>query len=295
MKGTFRIGGALLLGTLIILSAFWVRGRGGASESGSIIVAPAPERTAITTRDSDGDGVEDWEENLVGRAFETISVSTSTAFLDGEENEPYEKPTTLTGRFSEAFLQDYLEGKMRGADFSDPSALVGSAVSAIESSTKARRYTRLDIVRIPASPESVRAYGNELADVMRRHSIQNEPEAVVLQRALEADNPALLEPLREVVSVYERILRDALEMGVPESLTDEHLAFVNAISAIKMDAEAMLVSFTDPLYTLSRMRGYEADQEALYNALKGVADELVRNGANYQNDEPGAFFYFFEQ
>lgn len=282
------------MGTLIILGAFWVRGRGGASESGSIIVAPAPERTAIATRDSDGDGVEDWEENLVGRAFETISASTSTAFLDGEESEPYEKPTTLTGRFSEAFLQDYLEGKMQGADFSDPSALVGSAVSAIESSTKAKRYTRLDVVRVPTSAETTHAYGNEISSIMQRYSIENESEVIILERALTADDPALLAPLSPIREVYQNIIRDTLETPVPDAFTDEHISYLNALEAIRTDIAAMEQAFTDPLLALARVRKYKDDAQALFDALRGIATEMKSQESDYQNDEPGAFFYLFE-
>ncbi len=294
MKGTFRIGGALLLGTLIILGAFWVRGRGGASEPGSIIVAPAPERTAIVTRDSDGDGVEDWEENLVGRAFETISISTSTALFGEEDTGPYEKPTTLTGRFSEAFLQDYLEGKMRGADFSDPTALVGSAVSAIESSAKARRYTRLDVIQVPSSPESVRMYGNDVAGSVQRHSVKNENEALILQRALEANEPELLKELAPIRTVYEKVLSDLLVVPVPTPLVEEHLQLLTATEAIRTDIEAMEVAFTDPLYALARIRGYQNDAQALYDALQTIAKTLSQYGVNYENDEPGAAFYLFE-
>lgn len=282
----------MLFGVAIILGAFYVRGDGERVVNGSVVVAPAPERVAITTRDSDGNGVEDWEENLQERFFETISIPTSTA--DSADTEPYEPPTTLTGKFSEAFLQDYLEGKMQGADFSDPTALVGSAVKAIESSTKARRYTRLDVVQIPDSPETIREYGNRLAEIMSTHSIDNENEMVILDRALRADSPELLEPLGPIQEVYGKILEDALRMPVPEKLTGTHVTFLNAVEAIRTDLGAMRVVFEDPLYALARIRGYEADATSLLNSFEAIARTLTANGVMYRNEEPGAFFYLFE-
>lgn len=293
MKETFRIGGALCLGMFIILGAFWVRNRDSEAVSNGVVVVPAPERNPIVTRDSDGDGVEDWEESVIERTFARISTPTSTTLGD-EDTGPYEEPTTLTGRFSEAFLQDYLQGKMAGVDFSDPSELVGNAVTAIESNTRSKQYSKLDIIRIPTTPESLYVYGNEISAVMQKHSIDNENEMVILERALTAEDPELLKPLQPIREVYEKIVRDALITPVPEMLANEHLAFINASEAIKTDIAAMELAFTDPLYSLARIRKYQEDATNLYNALIGMAEVIQKEAVEYRNDEPGAFFYLFE-
>jgi hypothetical protein len=282
----------MLFGVVIILGAFYVRDNGKLVADGSVVALPAPERTAITTKDSDGNGVEDWEENLQERFFETISVPTST--VGSEDTGPYEPPTTLTGKFSEAFLKDYLEGKVQNADFSDPTALVGGAVKAIDGSTRSKRYTQLQVAQVPTTQDSVREYGNRIAEIVAMHSIENENEAVILQRALDADDPALLEPLAPIQEVYEKVIRDALLVSVPDALTDEHVAFLNASEAIKTDIGAMRVAFTDPLYTLARMRSYEADATSLFNALTAMAKTFDAEGVRFRNDELGAAFSMFE-
>ncbi len=291
MKGTIRIVGALAIGILVILGALYVQGGKETTATGTV-VAQAPERTSIAVTDSNNNGVQDWEESLTGKIYETIETPTSTISLETEEE--YTPPTTFTGKFSEAFLKDYLEGKIDGQDFSDPSAFIGTAITAIEKNTQSKRHSRLELTIIPDSDEAVRAYGNRVAEIMKTHSIDNENEAVILQKALTANDPALLEPLAPIKDVYGKTIVDTLRMDVPESLALTHLDLLNAYEAIFTDIEAMQQAFTDPLIALARTKGYEADSTQLYTALKNIALSLNARGVAYANDEHGSFFYIFD-
>lgn len=293
MKGIVRIGGALGVGVVIILGALVANSVGNETPVGAVVVSKAPERQYIASQDSDGDGIKDWEESLQGKVFETIQTPTSTSLANVEE--PYEPPTTLTGKFSEAFFQDYLQGKINGEDFSDPTAFIGNAVTAIEKNTQSKKYSRLELVVVPSNEESIRTYGNELAKVIQTHSIDNENEMFILQKALAENNPEVLKALDPIHAVYKNSISDALRIDVPDELADEHIAFLNACEAILTDIEAMQVAFTDPLYSLARMKTYESDAGSLLNSLKSISTVLSESGASYLNNEPGAFFYIFEK
>ena len=292
MKGIVRIGGAFGVGVVIILGALVVKNVGTESGAGAIVVSKAPEREYINSQDSDGDGTKDWEESLQGKVFETIPTPTSTTFANTDE--PYEPPTTLTGKFSEAFFQDYLQGKINGEDFSDPTAFIGNAVTAIEKNTQAKSHSRLELNVIQTTDDSVHTYGNDIARIIQSHSIDNENEAVILQKALATNDPEKLNELQPIHAVYANTLSDALTIPVPDALADEHIDFLNACEAILTDIEAMQVAFTDPLYSLARMKGYETDARALLNSLKAIGASLSESGTSYLNSEPGAFFYILE-
>ena len=293
VKGSIRIGGAVALGLVIILGAFYVRNSAESdTQTGAVVVAEAPARTAVPVTDSDGDGIEDWKESLQEKFFETIEAPAGNTTQAADE--PYEPPMTLTGKFSEAFLQDYLEAKMRGEDFSDPTAFVDRAVNAVDTNTQSVRHSRLELNVVPSDYESIHTYGNEVASIVLSHSVQNENEAVILQRALDANDPDLLEGLMPIRSVYENIIADSLHIDVPDALADEHVALLNAYEAVLADIKAMQVAFTDPLFALARVRGYEADARSLYEAFRALAQKLTGEGGSYLNDEPGAFLYRFK-
>lgn len=293
MKGTFRIGGALVFGILMVLGALYVQNGNLTTEAGSLaVVTDAPERSAIKTTDADMDGIPDWEESLQDKVIKTIETPTSTSDLPTEEE--YVPPTTFTGKFSEAFFEDYLKGKIDGQDFSDPTAFVGTAIQAIEQNTKSKQYSRLEFMLIPSSKEALRTYGNRIAEIIKTHSINNKNEVIILQEALATNDPKKLEDLKPIYDVYTKIIADTLRMEVPESLGTQHAELLNAYEAIRTDVEAMQIAFTDPLYALARVKTYENDALQLYRAFETIAATLSQNNVTYTTEESGAFFYLFD-
>lgn len=291
MKGNARIGGALALGILIILGALSVQKNGGGEAlAGQVIVSAEPNRTYIETKDSDADGINDWEEDLHTGIFETIDTPSQIL----EESESYVPPTTFTGKFSEAFFKDYMDGKMNGADFADPTEFIGKAVGAIDANSQSKRHSRLELSIVSDSDEVIHEYGNELALIMKSGEPATESEAAILQNALTANDPAILEKLVPIQAGYTKYIASALRMNVPASFVDKHLQLLNAFEAMLTDIEAMQIAFIDPLYSLARMRGYEDDTKLLFTTLQSISVSLIEKGTTYTNDEPGALIYLFE-
>ena len=292
MSQKVRIGGAVALGTLIILASFHVSKQTTADQR-AFVIAAAP-REVIETTDLNSDGTPDWEEHLAERVFKSIElpVSAGTAVDDPS----YTPPTTLTGKFSEAFLQDYLQGKMDGQDFSNPGAFVDTAIKAIERNAESKRYSIRDVYPVPTTPESAHSYGNALQAITSQHSNAQvtENEMVILKRALEAQDPELLKPLNTIGNSYEGIIADTLSMPVPDAFIVEHIAILNAYEGVYADIRAGELAFTDPLYTLARVRDYETHAAALLNAYIALAKALARDGVIYTSNEPGAFYRLLE-
>ncbi len=292
MKGIVRIGGALAVGIVIILGALNVSNATSSDMSGSAIVAAAPERNYIESTDSDGDGVKDWEESL-GTRFVEIATSKSSSTPSGT-SAPYTPPTTLTGKFSEAFFKDYLDGKVKGEDFSNPEAFIGNAVTAIEKNTQSPKHSRLELTIVPTTFEIANAYGNELATIMHANKSHVGNEIDILQKALDTHDSAPLAQLTPVMNMYIETIIDAQKMTVPEAFVDTHIAFLNACEALVTDIHAMQIAFDDPLYAIARVQKYNEDKKALYLSLKNVSLAFKAEGVTYTNDELGAFFYLFE-
>jgi len=286
-----RIGGAIAVGIFIILGAFTMQNNiSSQALTGQVIVSAEPNRTYIDAQDSDGDGKLDWEEDLSTGIFEAIETPTSTI----DTADTYIPPSTFTGKFSEAFFKDYMDGKMNGEDFSDPTAFIGKAVNAIDINTQSKRHTRLELNIEPDSVEAMQEYGNEVVHIMQMHSVQSENEAVILKNALVANDPNILKKLDPIHDGYSKIIESTQNMNVPESLVASHIDLLNAYENILADIQAMQISFTDPLYSLARVKGYENDAIELFNTLKQIGKILTDQGAVFQNDNPGALFYFLE-
>lgn len=300
MKGSVRVGGAVVAGIIVILGALYVRANEQQSASDVIVVSPAPVRSFIKDTDSDGDGIKDWKEDLQANIFEAIELETSSS---STSTDPYTPPTTLTGKFSEAFLQEYLEQKMALGDpeatFTDDQkvALVQDAVKAVEVNTKSRRYTQLDIVTVDDSGEALHDYGNRITEIFRAQpaSASGKNEAVILQEALQTNDASRLTELDDIKSKYRTIITQTLLVETPRSLVRAHIDLLNAYEAVYTDVSAMRISFEDPLLALARINNYQDNAVALALSLKQMADIITANNISYDSDESGAYLYLFTQ
>ncbi len=291
LKQYAYVVGALLCAFFIIGLALYVRSHEDGGAEGGVIALPAPDRTSLAVPDSDGDGIPDWQNELVKNII--ASVSTTSALYD--TNATYTPPTTFTGRFAEEFFKDYLVRKGSGETFEDPSALVENAVNSIEASTGASKHSRLDINLISDSETEVREYANALGAIILAHPTGSTAnEAVIFSKALQEQNPGGLDALKPRKEAYEAILRETLLVPVPEPLISTHLDILNAYEAIILDIEAMELAFDDPLLALARLKKYPDDAEAFVRAFKELSSYVTSRGIVYTKDEPGAMLYIFD-
>lgn len=289
----FPIGivSAGVLGVMLIIGSLYVSVQ-NMDELPANSVTSTTLRQPIEIRDENNNGIPDWEESVRDKIFKSIETPTSTALT--VDSADYTPPTTLTGRFSEAFLQDYLEGKMSGEDFSNPEAFIASAIQAVDDVIQSNRHTRAVLTIIPTTPETIRNYGNELVAITDRHAIPHDHELQIMQSAAEKNDPAILKQLTPIHTAYRRIIDDSLAMPVPDIFAQEHVALLNAYESVFTDIASMEHLFTDPLLALARLHAYTNNIEVLFGSLRAIGAKLDANNIAYTNTEPGAFFYIFD-
>jgi MoxR-like ATPase len=100
-----------------------------------------------------------------------------------------------------------------------------------------KRYSRANITTTPDTLATQRDYGNRVADAIVRNSaaLPETNEAAILTKALEADSKEALAQIEISRAAYEAMIREILVIPVPESMTSEHLALVNALQTIHDD------------------------------------------------------------
>jgi hypothetical protein len=294
MNDKVRIAGAVGVGVIIIALAFQASARNAANQ-GAVVLA-APVRESITTTDTNGNGTPDWQEHLEENVFKTIGTPTASGTLSVSASSTYTPPTTLTGKFSEAFLQDYLRGKMKGTDFSDPSTFIDTAVGAIEKNAQSIEHTAQEVVTVPTTQDSARAYGTRILEIADAHSPKQatENEMVIFAQALEANDPKQLEALAPIAEGYAGIISDTLTVPVPDAFVTQHLALLNAYEAVYSDIRAAQAGFEDPLLALARTRDYDVHAQALLTAYILIAKALTGQGVTYTSNELGSFYQAIE-
>ncbi len=301
-ESVFRVGGALLFGGVLVLGAFMFGHESAATSTAgqpaAIRAVDADVRTALRSVDTDGDGIPDWEEELRGTDPHTPTIleeetATTTTEAGASAAEPYESPSTLTDQFAEEFLEEVVrQSAGRELTKEEQTRLVTESISSLVQSGSDRLYTRADVTLHGRNDlAAFREYGNSVSAIIERHSLNNEHELAILQRAVDTDNAAVLREIAPIEAAYRNMLRDLLALPAPSDMAKAHIDLANTFSIIANGLDIMQRAFDDPLAALVRAKRYPDDAAGLFYALDNIRMALEAKGIVYTNDEPGIFLF----
>lgn len=291
----------MCVGVAIIASGYFFRGSAVASadlNDPKTFAVAAPQRMYQDEKDTDGDGIRDWLEELIGtNPLVSDANGTSSAALPvaGSSTKPFVADNE-TKKFAVSFFDDVLKTH-GGKDLSDEEkkAILDTSVGRFVSLSTSTLYTRNNIEISPTSDaDSIKAYGNALGTVILtdgKNTSKSESELVVLAQALKDDDARELVKLAPIKAGYARMIADVVKVPVPESLINEQLLLLNSLEAIRADIEGFEKTFSDPLMSYVRFKRYMSDAEGLGKAVEGVRAGLEREHVVYEKTEPGQFFF----
>jgi hypothetical protein len=289
-----RIVGALLVGIALVVCAFYVRDAATqTAQDATIAVADTP-RKYIATKDSDEDGMRDWEEELYGtnpKRADKLARATLTSSSTSNSADAFDLlPDTMTKNFAVSFFSDYIGRAVSGEEMDEATteAFIADATAYAAQESADRPFTTADVtVGVSNDAEAVRVYGNRIADALTKYTVSGDSEMVILERALQSDNEADLEPLKAIVASYNKSLSDVLMTPVPPAFVDEHVALLNALLALHNNIAAMQGAFTDALPAMVRFQRHPSDIASLSSALASMSIRFEQFGATYTTEEPG--------
>lgn len=258
-------------------------------------VAQVPLREYQEPTDSDGDGLRDWLEELTGtnpNVNDAERIASSTA-----SGTPFVVDTE-TKKFALSFFEEMMN--KHGGDGLSPEetdAVVARSMREFQTLNVTTLFKRSDITILDDdSRELVREYGNAIGNAILTHNAKPkgvEHELVILGRALEKDDSALIADMTIIRKNYEGMVKSVKNVPVPPSAINAHLATLNSLQAISDDIKAFENAFNDPLVAFLRVKRYQSDAEGLAASVEMVRIILERNAVVYQNEEPGQLFFSF--
>jgi len=290
-ESVVRVGGALVIGAVLLVGALSMRSfPEEATSPAAATVAARDVRTVIESIDTDGDGYPDWEEMLRGTDPYTHTTFMPTATSTDSE---YTPPNTVTEKFSERFLEDLVRTSAgRELTEEEQVAFVTESISSLVAEVAIKLYTRANILVVGDNTlADHRAYGNAVADILLRNSIQNENELVIMERAALNDNPSELAALEPIAQAYAGMVADMLKLATPSGFAAEHVDLLNMLALIESDIRAMRETEKDPLNALVHTQRYIDDATGLYTALNNIRTKLESAGIAYTSGEPGMFLF----
>jgi hypothetical protein len=290
-------------------------------------IAEASEESAllaaVATRDSDSDGLSDWEEALYGtspdkadsrelgmtdgeavakglivpQAIADVPVSsTASGDIVSPDLPPAAAEGTLTAAFSRNIFTRYLdalqasEGELSDTDLAD---IANQALGELGASiTAAPPFKRAQDLTVQGSGrEAMKAFAAAADAVMRANTTTaSKSEVFYLADHLQNGDAKALEHIRSLAKLYRGTAAGLAALPVPKELAGDSLALVNAFARMSEATNDFALVDDDPLVTMLALNQYPNAVLALGNAFIKIMNDYRDAGITFTPGEKGGAF-----
>ncbi len=318
----WRVLAAALFSTVLIVGVFLIA-RGVESPSHAQASTESALLQSIATKDSDGDGLPDWEEALYGTdpkvtdtshlgmtdgeavarglivplaiADMPLATSSSASGADGLPAAPTEG--TLTAAFAKTFFSLFVAAKKAsgGADLSE-SEMNDVANKALESLSSVMAIapdfkSAKDLTVSGSGSDALKAFAvSAEAVLMKRTSNATKSEMLYLKDAIEKNDATAIPFISSIAKSYRESAIGLAVLPVPKELAADDLALVNAMMRMSQIATDFAKVNDDPLATMLALKQYPEAVLALGNAFIRIGTIYRTAGITLPAGTPGAVF-----
>jgi hypothetical protein len=186
----------------------------------------------------------------------------TTTILTEPSSSVYPDEGTQTDLMSRDFMAQYLLLKQGGTQITSEQALqiAQNTLSSAEY-TKATgvKYTTDNLhINPKTSKEITENYITSINQSLINRSPKNlENELVILNKAITSGKESDLAKLDPIIIGYKGLIGDFLQITVPSDAVKLHLNFLNAMSNVLSNIEAMRQTFSDPVRSFSGVSQYK--------------------------------------
>ncbi len=279
------------------------------------VVLSVSTTTAYVDRDTDADGLPDWEEHLFlsnSLKFDTDGDGTP----DGEEvrlgRDPAKANTAKGGQSPNDMLPSIQDPHFAtsttdvlGIKKEYFAKFLTAEGNKVREQTYKELMKRFDPSTVKAtnelinlnvssdnSPENIHAYGNAFGRLIKKYTRPtHRKEEAILKDGISASSSQPLRELQLPAIDYMNFSTDLKILSVPSSLASSHLKIVNGYEQMSKGLLAMQALYSDPIVGAG---GYEAYTIGKVDVLQGYAEIVVifaKNKNAYTSNEAGYPFY----
>ncbi len=277
----------------------------------------------LADKDSDGDGLKDWEESLWKtnpkdadtdsdgtNDYDEIKINrnplkpnhSKTSLPDDKISEEVianQKKAeeefnqlTDTQKISRVLFSQYIAAKQTGKiSDSDKQIILDTAINMMDENSK-NSHTQNDFkITQDNSTTTVRNYGNELGKAFftgsRQENVQN--ELYILDRAVKTQDPETLKALDAIIEGYTNSITKLELITVPSTAILIHTNLVNDLINIRDSYIRIKDLFSDPFSAIGGMRLYQTASTNLVGDITNIKNYFYGQGIIYKQNEYGFY------
>ncbi len=270
----------------------------------------------LKDRDTDGDGLKDWEEILLGtniknkdtdgdgtsdgaevKAGRNPLIKAPNDKIDASSSsktETQKEKLTSTDILARDFFAKYMELKQVGLseDKQSQEEMISQVLKGGLVIEKPKDYTFSSIKIITDnSKEASKKYGNDTGVIFQRYIIKDSRGEMVIEKdALDKEDFTILKELDPIIISYKNMLSALLKTNVPEKMSSIHLDIINSLNGLIFADESLKKLELDPVSGVQGTANYLESTKKLNMAFNNLKNFLNNQGITYTKDEAGSFY-----
>jgi hypothetical protein len=260
----------------------------------NVAYSPVP---TIEEKDSDGDGLKDWEEIIYGT--DPNKVDTNNNGIDDKKEVASKSETkessllpklditkdknlTETDKLTRSIFYDYLTAKsnnqVTSAYIDDLSKRAASDIVSIRP-PQIELYTKKDLKIISGNitNQTLIKYGNDFIAAEKVYRV--DANELSFSGISDAEDPAFYNWAIKNTLYYDKASKAYLSIEVPPEFVDIHLSIVNSLKKESSDFKILSNLAKDPIPALSALKrigdGYKTLNSALADGIKKLNDHGI--------------------
>ncbi len=258
---------------------------------------------SYATKDSDADGLPDWQEALYGTDPQNpesvkVGVLDGDAVAQGLVKPKFESATpkpvsvssipgalpsndSLTAQFSQEFLKNYIAAGGQSMTASEQQALLTSLVANFTARAQKLLVSSYSAVSLHTDPNvSVLAYADAVEHIISRNGVAagTEDPVTLMDQYINNGDVSALPKLTSLANKYSAITTSLLAVHVPPSLATSHLALLRSFDTLARATHAATTYETDPFATLGALSAYQATAGGVVSAFVDIAKVILSTG-----------------
>ncbi|MES2225507.1 MAG: hypothetical protein V4480_01725 [Patescibacteria group bacterium] len=316
---TLRIGGASLLALLFVAASYVLSGPSFLSSKTASAESTDALLKAYASKDTDGDGLPDWQEALYGtdpnkadtdgdgisdgdaarRGLLTPNALASqlpsdqqgtTTLTDADIPVTAAAPGSITDEFSKEFLKEYVAAS-NGQPMTEEAqqALVTKLLGEFSAKAgEALSSTYASVSVHTNTSTSVLQYAATVESTLGAHDIKDDGgnPLLLIGKVIEENDKSAASKLVKVSNAYAAMAQDLRDAQVPPSLVDSHVKLVRSLDELAKATRIVSDYEKDPLATMGALSTYTGSAGSFSAALSSLAN-VILVGGEPQEGEPG--------
>lgn len=275
----------------------------------------------IAKKDSDNDGLKNWEEELWGtnpnnpdtdgdgtndrdevNSGRNPSVAgpddnlINNNFVEKTNSNFSDENLTKTDKFAQNLFEKYLSlrrDSQAGLDSENKNFLITSVIEDSLYDEINNKYAISDLNVIDNNSETaLKKYGNDFISITELYSQDlNQDELVVFERMLRIENKEDAMYLKKSSEVYNMAIDKLLNIKIPKDLAFVHLDIVNSYNIISNALSDMSSALDDPLRGMNGFAVYIAVIDAQIDFFKEIKNYFIKNKIIFNTNEDGYLWH----